>query len=133
MKGMTAAPATILLVDDEPMVLDSTRIILERSGGYDVIAASDGREALDFCRNRKAPIHLLLSDINMPEINGPRLARGVAELFPDIGIIFMSGYDFNTPEMTALISEGKVKTPKFLAKPFTFEELLDQVKTVMEG
>jgi two-component system cell cycle sensor histidine kinase/response regulator CckA len=131
MGRMTAPPATILVVDDEPMILDSTRIILERGGGYNVIAASDGQEALGLCRDRKDPIHLLLSDINMPGINGPQLARGVAELFPDVRVMFMSGYDFNTPDMQALVSEGRVKAPRFLPKPFTYEELLNEVKTIL--
>lgn len=82
---------TILLVDDHPSIRKLLGSIL-KSEGYAVLEAEDGRQALELCRRYENQIHLLLTDIVMPKMNGPLLAEQVIMLRPDIQVLYMSGY-----------------------------------------
>jgi PAS domain S-box-containing protein len=82
---------TILLAEDE----DCIRLMLKdflKSIGYTVISACNGKEALEFAKNHKEPVHLLLTDVVMPGMNGFELAKQVKEFLPETKILFMSGY-----------------------------------------
>ncbi len=119
---------TLLVADDEPLVLSLTRSILSRYG-YQVIPAADGREALELCANLEAAIDLLLTDVVMPRMNGPELAQSVKEMNEGVRCIFMSGYD---PDH--LQNHGAHKLGcDFLKKPFTSEALLRKVRETLDA
>jgi two-component system, chemotaxis family, CheB/CheR fusion protein len=122
---------TILLVDDEDMVRVLTRQILSMYG-YVVLEARDGREALSIAEQYKGAIHMLLSDLVMPGMNGRQLAEKFSELRPDSQVLFMSGYAHDVILNQDLGMRGftyvqKPFTPTFLAK--SVREALGQEST----
>src|SRR5687767_11563779 len=117
---------TILLVEDEDIVRGLAAQILEQAG-YKVLAASRGEEALRFCIDTEEPIHLLLTDVVMPETSGKEVAEGASVLRPGLKVLFMSGY---TDE--AIVHHGVVdSTVEFIQKPFTPNGLLRKVRDVL--
>ncbi len=119
---------TILLVEDEPMVGVLTRRLLEKQG-YMVLGAGQGDEALDLCKAYEGPIHLLLTDMIMPGMNGRELAERVKSIRPAIRLLTMSGYTHAAVDQLMLMGPG---TP-FLRKPFTMHGLLHKVREVLDG
>ena len=114
--------ATILLVEDEPAVRNVTREALEL-GGYRVLAADGPIAATDIARDEANAIDLLLTDVVMPGMNGPELARLVRELRPELVTLFMTGYaDAEVLRLATL--EGP---HKHIQKPFTVHSLLARV------
>jgi CheY-like chemotaxis protein len=114
--------ATILLVEDEPAVRNVTREALEM-GGYKVLAADGPAAATHIARDESNAIDLLLTDVVMPGMNGPELARLVRELRPELVTLFMTGYaDAEVLRLAAL--EG---AHKHIQKPFTVHSLLARV------
>jgi two-component system cell cycle sensor histidine kinase/response regulator CckA len=112
-------PATILLVEDEEIVRAVVREVLE-TAGYTVVAAHNGRRALELCAQHDGPIDLLVSDVVMPELGGIELAELLRAENPGIGVVLMSGYPDRDPELDG--------TPtRWLQKPFTHGELLAEV------
>jgi two-component system, cell cycle sensor histidine kinase and response regulator CckA len=108
----------ILLVEDEDTVRRLARTFLENRG-YQVLEARHGGDGLALCRNHQGSIHLLLTDIAMPEMGGRELAEQAISLRPEMKVLFMSGYTDDT-----LISERiKVQGTPFLQKPFTLQDL----------
>jgi two-component system cell cycle sensor histidine kinase/response regulator CckA len=120
-------PETILLVDDEPGVVRLVRQMLLREG-YTVLETTESEEALSVAREHPAPIHLLLTDIVMPQMNGEELARRVAVVRPDTKVLFMSGF---MPE--AILKYYGISTAgnPFLQKPFTPKVLAQKVGEVL--
>jgi two-component system, cell cycle sensor histidine kinase and response regulator CckA len=113
---------TILLVEDERGVREFAQAILVRKG-YTVLAAADPREALAIVESQDGPIDVLVSDVVMPVLSGPELARRVLEARPGIRVLFLSGY---TEEL--IQSEGRLSgMDAFLSKPFTAEDLARKV------
>jgi two-component system cell cycle sensor histidine kinase/response regulator CckA len=112
---------TILVADDEPMVLNLAGTILRR-GGYKVLAAPDGAAALELFRGH--PVDLVLTDVIMPAMTGHQLVHQIRAEKSDIPCIFMSGY---TPQQ---IREKGGDDPgcNYLSKPFTPERLLNMVR-----
>jgi two-component system cell cycle sensor histidine kinase/response regulator CckA len=119
---------TILLVEDEEAVRSFAARAL-RMRGYNVIEASGGEEALEEVRNGKAPIHLLITDVVMPNMDGPTLVRQVRRIRPDMQIIFMSGY----AEEAFRRNDEKAEDLHFLPKPFGLKQLAAKVKEVLSG
>ncbi len=119
---------TILLVEDEAMILDIGRTMLEMLG-YRVLAASTPGEALHLAREHSGDIHLLLTDVIMPEMNGRDLARQLLSLFPDVKRLFMSGYTADVIAHHGVLDEGV----HFLQKPFTLETLTAKVRGALES
>src|SRR2546421_3864364 len=107
------ARKVILVVDDEPMVLQALSAILA-GAGYEVLGAANGDRALELYGNRDERIDVVLSDLTMPGIDGPQLARCLCERWPGMGVVFMSGY---SAEM--LSNCGMAAAAHFLQKPFT--------------
>jgi two-component system cell cycle sensor histidine kinase/response regulator CckA len=124
----TGGSETVLLVEDEQSVRTLVRRILE-SYGYTVIEASGAAQALEAARRWEGPIHLILTDVVMPEMGGSELAPRVAELRPDVRVIFMSGYTDDAILRQGLIAEGG----HFLQKPFTPEVLARKVREVLNS
>jgi two-component system, cell cycle sensor histidine kinase and response regulator CckA len=118
----------ILVVEDEEGIRKLIRSILQQAG-YTVVDASNGAEALRFCETHSEPIHLMISDVVMPQMSGRELANRLASLRPEIKVLFMSGYTDN-----AIVRHGVLEpdTP-FLQKPFTPVSLTNKVREVLEG
>ncbi len=129
--GLSTVPRgseVILLAEDEDTVRRLTRTFLE-NWGYQVLEATPGGEGVALCRNHKGPIHLLVTDILMPEMGGRELAEQARLLHPEIKVLFMSGYTDDV-----LILEGvKAQGIPFLQKPFTLQELGRTVRDVLDG
>ena len=121
----------VLVVDDEPIVLSLTVAILKRAG-YETVIATNGREALMLCEEMKAELALILSDVNMPEMNGKELAESVARMSNPIPVILMSGYSTTGPLITGS-AKGRPEVCGFIAKPFAPGNLLKAVSDVMNG
>jgi CheY-like chemotaxis protein len=118
---------TILVVDDEAQVRTLARDIL-LGAGYRVLEAEDGEQALRVAEDHPGVIHVLLTDIMMPGINGKELADRLLIARPETKPIFMSG------RAAEVISDAGVLIPvdAFLAKPFTVDRLLNKVRERLE-
>lgn len=112
---------TILLVEDESVVREVTRQVLEHVG-YRVLESSGPREALSLAAEHRGRIGLLLSDIVMPGMNGLDLARRIQAIQPRLTTVFMSGYAEN-----AMLQEGLDDSSAYIQKPFTVDQLLRSV------
>ena len=118
---------TILLVEDEDAVRALTARVLRRLG-YTVVEARHGRDALARAEAHPAPIHLLLSDVVLPEMSGGRVAEALRARMPDLPVVFMSGYTDDEIVRADLDKPGT----SFLQKPFTAAELAGCVRDVLE-
>ncbi|MBI3455341.1 MAG: GAF domain-containing protein [Candidatus Rokubacteria bacterium] len=130
-----AAPAgprrgteTVLLVEDEEDVRALARDILV-GHGYTVMEAAKGDEALLISQQREGPIHLLLTDVVMPQMNGRELADGLAPARPEMKVLYMSGYADEVIGHCGVLEPGIA----FLAKPFTADALASKVREVLDG
>ena len=116
----------VLIVDDD----DSLRKVLYRileNGGYDVLAAGSGAEAVAICRTSRHPIDLLVTDYNMPGMNGLEVARECSALHSDLPVLYISG-SYQGEELRTELEKRK---RGFLAKPFRREELLRKAKEML--
>ena len=118
---------TILLVEDDEGVRRLARTVLER-GGYTVIEATDGEEALALAGQRRAPVQLLLTDIVMPRMSGRELARRMAEESPGMKVLYASGYAADHFQEGESLPFGL----DFIQKPFTAHELLAKVRETLD-
>jgi DNA-binding NtrC family response regulator len=114
--------ATILLVEDEPVVREVTRAVLEHAG-YRVLESNGSEEALRLGIEHRGHIGLLLSDVVMPGMNGPELALRLQSLQPGLITVFMSGYADH--DVLHRVMHGAMTA--FIQKPFTIEVLLSGV------
>jgi len=119
---------TILLVEDDQGVRKMTRTMLEAKG-YRLLEAADGQEAIELCRIISEPIHLLITDVVMPQMGGRRLAEELTKSYPELKVLFISGY---TDDM--VLREGLLQSSiPFLQKPFSSEALNGKVRAVLDG
>jgi two-component system, cell cycle sensor histidine kinase and response regulator CckA len=117
------ATATVLVVDDEPAVLQFICHALD-AYGYKAVPAADARQALEAVRNAGPVFDLVLSDVVMPGMHGPELAREIKRLSPATSILLMSG------------NAGLAELPAgsaFLEKPFALQALLDSVERALRS
>ena len=119
-----AGSATVLLAEDQDSIRDVLCEFLE-SKGYKVVAAQNGRQALDIAEQYPGSIDVLVTDVIMPQIRGLELAKRVTELHPDIRVIFMSGYSEDALMENQLLSE---RSMTLIQKPFDPEELAQKVR-----
>ena len=119
---------TILLVEDEDAVRSFAARAL-RMRGYTVMEASGGEIALDIVRKHQGTIDLLITDVVMPNMDGPTLVRAARKLRPEMRIIFMSGY----AEDAFRRGGEKAEELHFLPKPFGLKQLVAKVKDVLSG
>jgi PAS domain S-box-containing protein len=117
---------TVLLVEDETQILDLGRRALAQSG-YTVLAASSPREALRLAEQHVGPIHLLITDVVMPDLNGKELHDQLAARHPGMRCLFMSGYTADVIAHHGVLDEGL----DFLQKPFSLHLLREKVRELL--
>jgi len=118
---------TVLIAEDEQAIIKMAKQQLERLG-YQVLAANSPKEAMRLAREYAGVIHLLVTDVVMPEMNGRELAHRLHELYPDIKIIFMSGYTANVIAHRGVLEEGV----NFIQKPLSRKDLAFKVRAVLD-
>ena len=119
---------TILLVEDEPAILEMATTMLEGQG-YTVRAAVTPGEALRLAREHRGAIDLLVTDVVMPEMNGRDLAKNLMSLYPHLKRLFMSGYTANVIAHHGVLDEGVY----FIQKPFSIDDLSAKVRESLDG
>src|SRR5260370_33625883 len=118
---------SVLVVDDEPAVVSLVSSILT-ANGYTVISANSGVAALEQIRGREADLMLLITDVVMPDLNGPHLAEQLVCKSPSLRVLFMSGWEPNVIAHEGAFRRGY----RTLAKPFTAAGLLETVQMVLQ-
>jgi PAS domain S-box-containing protein len=126
-KPLTRGNETLLLVEDELAILKLTTKILEQQG-YTVLAANDPADAIQLVRDHAGPIHLLLTDIVMPRMNGRELSERLKAIHPKIKCLFMSGYPANVIARQGILEEGV----HFIQKPFSMADLDAKIRKALE-
>jgi CheY-like chemotaxis protein len=132
-KERPAVPAargheSILLAEDDPALLNLTSTILEKLG-YQVLAALTPGEAVRVAKEHAGEIHLLITDVVMPEMNGRDLAKTLISLYPGLKHLFMSGYTANIIVHHGVLDEGE----NFIQKPFSMQALAAKVREVLDS
>jgi CheY-like chemotaxis protein len=118
---------TILLVEDEAMILEMTTAMLKELG-YTVLTAGTPGEAIRLAMEHRGSIDLLMTDVVMPEMNGRDLAKNLLTLLPHLNRLFMSGYTDNVIAHHGVLDEGV----HFIQKPFTMNDLSAKIRKVLE-
>lgn len=118
----------VLVVEDEVIVRSLARRLLVKHG-YEVVEAKDGEEALLLCSQESEPFDLVLTDVVMPGMSGPRLIAKLREDQPEVKVIFMSGYVDEELQQDAVGQPGT----RFMQKPFNVAALLDLVATLLHA
>lgn len=118
---------TILMVEDEASILDLGKIMLEQFG-YTVLTAPAPQTALDIAGQFEGPIHLLITDVVMPGMDGKELETRIEKIKPDIKVLFMSGY-----ASSIIVDHGVLdENVNFLQKPFSIETFSLKVREVLD-
>jgi two-component system cell cycle sensor histidine kinase/response regulator CckA len=129
LRAMTesARGEVVLVVEDEHVVRSAVSRIL-RLQGYHVLEAEDGEHALRVTHAYRAPVQLLITDVVMPQMEGRELVALLRSWFPQMRVLFMSGYKPEYLNIEPDEEDGRA----FLAKPFTFESLTKEVRQVLD-
>ncbi len=120
--------ATILVVEDDAGVRRLASLVL-KTKGYKVLEAGRGSEAVEVLENASGPIHLVILDVILPGRTGPELARLIGGRWPDLKVLYMSGYPDDALGAHGVLDEGQ----NFIAKPFSTTELVRKVRSILEG
>jgi PAS domain S-box-containing protein len=123
----TGGMETVLIVEDEMMLMEPAKALLKKIG-YTVLTAATPGEALRLAREHTREIHLLITDVVMPEMNGCDLAKQLLSLRPNLKCLFMSGYTENVIAHHGIFD----KRMNFIQKPFSRKDLFVKVRKVME-
>jgi CheY-like chemotaxis protein len=121
-----AGHETILLVDDEEALRIAARRMLQRAG-FTVLQASDGADAMRVMSEHTGPVHALVTDVVMPGVGGPELARRLREVRPDLPTLFISGYTEEGVRTQGVLQPDAA----YLEKPFSPEDLIRKVREVL--
>jgi two-component system cell cycle sensor histidine kinase/response regulator CckA len=124
---MTGQGVVLLVEDEDPVRAVNARALSAR--GYTVLEAASGVEALQIIEERGTPVDIVVSDVVMPEMDGPTLLRELRKLYPDLKVIFVSGYAEDAFKKN--LPEGE--DFNVLPKPFSLRQLVETVKQVMTG
>jgi len=116
----------VLLVEDETQILEITKKMIENIG-YKVLPANNPNEALEIVKIYSGKINLLITDVVMPDMNGLLLARKIKSIYPDLKVIFMSGYTTNVINHEGVID----KEYYYLQKPFDIATLSEKIHQVL--
>ncbi len=119
---------TILIAEDNEMVRKFIRSMLDHLG-YQVILAENTDQCIEIAKSHTTNIHLLLTDIIMPKMNGKELFTQIHNICPDIKVLFMSGYTSNVIGQHGIIDEGL----HFIQKPFSLQTLSEKVRHVLDS
>jgi len=118
---------TVLLVEDEEGLRELIDELLEESG-YHVLAAENPTKAIEIAERHEGVIHLLLTDVVMPQMNGRELARRVKQRRPDVRVLYMSGYTEDTIANQGVLEAGS----SLISKPFTQESLSRKLRELLD-
>jgi two-component system, cell cycle sensor histidine kinase and response regulator CckA len=124
----TSGTETLLVVENEPAIRNLLQVVLSRNG-YTVLAAESGREALDLVRTHTGDIHLLITDVMMPDMDGPELVKQLSTIRPDTRALFMSGYMDDTLGDYRILSTNA----NFIQKPFSPRTIAQKVREILDG
>jgi hypothetical protein len=119
---------TVLLVEDEEMVREMAHEIL-RMSGYQVLESTHGSEALTVCEQHEGPIHLMLTDVVMPQMSGRELAERLVPMRPEMRVLYMSGYTDDAIVHHGVLEDGVA----FIEKPFTPNALARKVRVALDA
>lgn len=119
---------TVLIVEDEEAILNLGKAVLERLG-YAVLSASSPRRAIEIAQDFDEAIHLLITDVVMPEMDGHELANSLTRIKPGLKCLYMSGYPAEVIADHGILEEGV----RFIPKPFSVKELSETVRQVLEA
>src|SRR5215469_10356545 len=122
------AHETVLVVEDESKLRRLASLALQDEG-YTVLEASDGAAAIRVAQTYSGPIHLLLTDVVMPAMNGRELAQRISALRPEARVLYMSGYTENVIGHNGMLEEGV----NLLQKPFSLPALKAKVREVLDA
>jgi len=125
-KNADGGDETILLVEDEPMILEMTATMLQMLG-YSVLTASTPEEAIRLARKHTGPVHLLMTDVVMPEMNGRDLSEKITAIHPGIRLLFMSGYTADIIAHQGVLDDGVA----FIQKPFSMADMAVKLREVL--
>ena len=117
---------TILLVEDELAILKMSKMMLERSG-YTALSAETPGKAIQLALENSQEIHLLMTDVVMPEMSGKDLAEKIKAVYPNIRLLFMSGYTADVIAHNGILEEGI----HFIQKPFSMHELTAKMRGIL--
>ena len=125
---MPPGTESILLVEDEELLRQLLTTLLQRLG-YQVVAAPSGQAALDIAAETARPLHLVLTDVVMPGMNGRELAEQLVAARPGLRVLYMSGYTED-----AVLRHGlTTATVNFIAKPMTPDALARKLREVLDA
>ncbi|WP_321495763.1 PAS domain S-box protein [uncultured Desulfobacter sp.] len=127
MENLPKGSETILLVEDETAILHMTQTMLERMG-YTVLPANRPEEAIRICSHYNEKIHLLITDVVMPSMNGRELVQTILKFIPDIKCLYMSGYTSNVIAHRGILDQGL----NFINKPFSKQALSAQLRAILD-
>src|SRR5262245_41441741 len=127
MPGQKCEPRRILIVDDEPTIVEFVDRVL-RQAGYETAAATGGSEAVRTAAT-SAPFDLVVADVNMPELSGPDMVSRLRQPQPDLRVLYLTGFNDQLFAAKNLLWEGEA----FLDKPTTVDGLLQAVSLMLFG
>ena len=126
-KELPRGGETILIVEDNEEVRKLAARILKKQG-YTVLEGSHGDEALNVCKQHKGPIHLMVTDVVMPGMSGRELSERLKPLYPQMKVLYMSGYTDNAITHHGVLEKGV----NYIQKPFTVDGLARKVREVLD-
>ncbi len=124
---ITCGDETILLIDDEDIIIDVGRSMLEKLG-YDVFTAKSGREAVNLFRGRKTEISLIILDMIMPDMNGNETFDHLKKIDPDVNVLLSSGYSVDEKANEIMLKGCK----GFIQKPFNLKTIAQKVREIID-